>query len=411
MSSDDSATLRSAHALPHTTYALLLAGAFLVYASANAVVPVASELRASLGLAADGGAALFLGPFAVGFGVGCFAWFAVARHGRPRVLLPVALAVAAAGAVPLVMVDEPWVAVAARALTGLGAAGFPAVAQGVIAAGVPEAVRGRMIGGFVMAVVAGSFAGQAIVGALADAASVDVALAVVCVVAPSAAAVALWRVLPRGRAATAGGEHVPVGPMLARQWPVLAVALLAFAGYWLLLGELPVVLREERYGLGAAAAGALPMVGLLGLVAAWITGRVSDRRAQRLPMTATLLVGSAALALTFASGTPLWLFAVAYGVFLAAYWGYLPPASAEVAARARGAERQPALMAFYAAMWAGAALAPAVGALVSGWAAAGVLVLCAWLVAALIATTTFTHRAGGAHAAGAPVMADERSAP
>ena len=45
-------------------------------------------------------------------------------------------------------------------------------------------------------------------------------------------------------------------------------------------------------------------------------------------MAVTLAVGIAGLALTLPSATPLWVFAAGYGLFLAAYWGYLPPASA-----------------------------------------------------------------------------------
>ena len=70
MSKDDSAISSSAHPLlPTRAYALLLAGAFLIYASANAPVPVATELRADLGLSGSS-AAIFLLPFAIGFGAG-----------------------------------------------------------------------------------------------------------------------------------------------------------------------------------------------------------------------------------------------------------------------------------------------------------------------------------------------------
>lgn len=396
---DAGADQRGVTARPALVYALLLAGAFVVYASANAVVPVAAELRRALDLG-EGGAGILLGPFAIGFGVGCFLWFAVARHHAPRALLPLALALAAAGSLPLVLTGDVTVAVGARFVTGLGAAGYPAAAQAVIAAAAPERARGRMIAGFAMAVVAGSFVGQAIVGALADLTTVDVALTAVCVAAPVILAVALRRVLPAGVAAPAGTAHAKVGALLARQWPVLAVAFLAFMGYWLLLGELPVILREDRYALSAAEAGAVPMVGLLGIAAAYLAGRASDRRGQRLPMVTTLLVGAGALAITLVASAPVWVFAAAYGVFLAGYWGYLPPASAEAVARAQGPDRQAGLMAFYAAMWAGAAIAPALAALVPGWSASVAVVLLSWGAAVAVAATTFHHRPGVS--AGAP---------
>lgn len=431
MPENDSATKRRAHPLPPRSspaaiYTLLLAGAFLVYAAANAVVPVAGELRAELGLSGSG-AALFLLPFAAGFGVGSFAWFATARHRSPRLLLPLSLAIVAAASVPLLFPMSAEVAVAARFVVGLGAAGYPAVAQAVITRAVAPAARGRMIGGFIMAVVAGSFAGQAIAGAVADLVSVDAGLALVCIVAPLLTAVALWRALsgvpsaaPAPSAAAtddAGGtSSVHLAALLRRQWPVLVVAFLSFGGYWLLLSQLPVALRDDRFALTAAQAGALPTIGLLGIVTAWAAGRMADRRGQRLPLVATLGLGIAGLAVTLPEGGPLWVFAVGYGAFLAAYWGYMPPASAEVAARSDAAERQPALMAFYAAMWSGAALAPALGAVLSTWTGAAAVVLAAWVVALAVGAVTFRtadgldsggdgEESGGHHPAGVATRA------
>ena len=349
--------------IPRATYALLLAGAFLVYASANAPVPVATEFRADLGLAGSS-AAVFLLPFAIGFGLGSFLWFGAARDRAPGLLLPLSLV--------------------------LVAAGYPAVAQAVITRTVAPAARGRMIGGFVMAVIAGRFIGQALVGALAEWSSPAVALAAVCVLAPVATVVALRRHLPRTRVATRPTAVGDVAGMLARQWPVLAVAFLSFGGYWLLLSQLPVALRDERFHLTAAEAGALVAVGLLGLVAAWGTARASDRLGQRTPMLATLTVGLAGLALTLPGATPLWVFAAGYGLFLAGYRGYLPPASAEVAARASERARQPALMAFYAAMWTRAAVAPALGAILDSWTRAAGVALAAWALAILVTAATFT---------------------
>lgn len=390
MRSDDSAIRISAHPLlPRGAYTLLLAGAFLIYASANAPVPVATELRADMGLSGSS-AAIFLLPFAIGFGVGSFLWFGAARDRAPRLLLPLSLVLVAAGGLPLLAATSPSLTVGARVVVGIASAGYPAVAQAVITRAVPPEARGRMIGGFVMAVIAGSFIGQAVVGAIAEWSTPAVALAAVCVVAPLGTALALWRGLPGAHAAGRARDGGEVRGLLARQWPVLTVAFLAFGAYWLLLSQLPVALRDERFHLGAGEAGALPAIGLLGLAAAWATGRASDRLGQRGPMVATLAAGLAGLALTLPGGTPLWLFAAGYGLFLAAYWGYLPPASAEVAARSREHDRQPALMAFYAAMWTGAALAPALGAVLHTWTQAAAVALGAWAVAALVAGATFT---------------------
>ena len=176
------APLRRAH-----VRALVLAGAFLVYASANAVVPVASELRAAVGLGGSG-AAIFLQPFAVGFGLGSVVWLLGARAGAARVVLPLSLVLGAAAGVLLTVAAVPEAAVVARVLAGAAAAGYPAAAQALIADTVAADRRARGLGGFIACVVAGSFAGQAIAGAVADAASARVAIALVCVAAPAACA-------------------------------------------------------------------------------------------------------------------------------------------------------------------------------------------------------------------------------
>ena len=47
-------------------------------------------------------------------------------------------------------------------------------------------------------------------------------------------------------------------------------------------------------------------------------------------------------------------------------------------------------MAFYAAMWTGAAVAPALGAALDTWTQAAAVALGAWAVAVLVTATTFT---------------------
>jgi MFS family permease len=158
----------------------------------------------------------------------------------------------------------------------------------------------------------------------------------------------------------------------------------------MLLGELPALLRGGRFGLGPAEAGLVPLVGLLGVAAAAATGLACDRRGHRSAMTATLAVGGAGLALTLPSaGLP--VLVVAFGLFTAGYWGYLPAAAAETVARVRASDRQGAMMALYAAMWSGAGVASAAGPALGGWTGVVAAALCCQAVAILVAATTFTR--------------------
>jgi MFS family permease len=374
---------------------LVLAGGYLVYASANAVVPLAAELRAQLGL--DGaGAAVFLVPFAVGFAAGVPLWALVAGRWPAARTMVVALLAASVGGLLVAVTAQPEVAVAARVLLGLAAAGYAPAAQAFVADAVAPARRGRALAGFVAAVVAGSFAGQATAGVLGDALGARAALLGLTALLPALVAVALAVVLRATtvlQPAQARPRIVAVGAATA---PVLAVAALTFGGYWLLLSALPSVLRSSPFELSAAEAGLVPLLGSFGIAGALVSGRLVDRHGQRLPMCVVLAVGVASLGLAGVSGENLMLFAIGFGLFASAYWSYLPPAAAEIAARtAPGSDRQAGLRLLYAAMWLGAALSPLLLWVTSAWAALAALALIAWAAALLIALLTFTPRAAG----------------
>jgi MFS transporter, YNFM family, putative membrane transport protein len=374
-------------ALSRVTYMLLLAGAFLIYASANSPVPIAGELRAGVGLRGED-AALFMLPFAAGFATGCIGWFLTARHSSPSTLIPLALSLVAVGTVLLVSSGTPEVAAFARFTIGLASAAFPAATQAFISHAVPVRLRGRLIGGFAAAVVAGGVLGQALVGVLADLASAGAALLVVCTVAPLVTAVALRAALP---GALHTGDEAPraVPHLIASQWPPLALAALMFGTYWLMLTQLAATVRADRFGLSAAEAGVLPILGIAGIITTLGGGWWSDRVGPRAPVVATAALGVVAIALTIPAQTPLWLFGAAFGLFIAAYWGFLAPGASEVAARSHGRDRQPAMMAFYAAAWLGAAAFTAVGTVMPGWLPAAAIAVAAWLVSAVIAIATF----------------------
>lgn len=358
-----------------------------MYASANSPVPIAAELRDGVGLAGDG-AALFMLPFAAGFATGCLLWFAVARHRSPAVLLPMALALVAGGTLLLVAAGAPAVAGAGRFAVGLASAAFPAAAQAVIAHEAPVRLRGRLIGGFAAAVVAGGLVGQAIVGVLADLSSARTALVAVCMVAPLVTAVALRAAIAGAPGAPAARAPRAVRGLLRRQWPALATAGLLFGTYWLMLTQLAATVRADRFALSATEAGLLPALGLAGIATTLGGGWLSDRAGHRTPVIATISLGIIALAVTVPGDAPVWLFAAGFGLFIAAYWGFLAPGASEVAWRA-GDERQPAMMAFYAAAWLGAVTFTALGALWPGWTPAALFTIAAWAISGAIAIGTF----------------------
>lgn len=397
---------RERTALDRRAYALILLGAVLIYTSANAPVPIAAELRAAVGLGGDD-AALFMVPFAVGFGLGCILWFAAARRAGPRVLPPLALALAGLANLALVAADSAAAAGAARFAVGLASAAFPAAAQALISR-APTRARGRLLGGFGAAVVAGSVAGQAAVGMLADLRSAAFALTIAGVVAPLCCAVALRATLPPKSAAVTPAP-ARIGRLIGDQWPPLALAVLLYGSYWMMLAQVAETVRADRYELGAAATGLLPILGLAGIATTLGGGWLADRCGFRLPVIATVALGIGALALTVPPGAPLWLFALGYGLFIAAYWGFLAPGAAEVAHRSHDGDRQPAMMAFYAAAWAGATIFALLGTLLPSWSAAALVTVVAWLAAGVVAALRFAGPAALApppRAPAAPLVDD-----
>lgn len=387
-----------------------------MYVSANSPIPIVGELRRSVGLSGEN-ASLFMLPFVTGFTTGSITWFLVARHRSARMLLPLALILVAATTIVLVVAPDPSIAGLARFGAGIATAGFPAAAQAVITRSAPLRQRGRLLGGFAAAVVTGGVIGQALVGALADLWSAEMSLLALCAAAPLLVAGAL-RVVPAhagtgapGIDAGTPGPPIAIGALIRRQWPTFAITALMFGSYWLVLTELAAELRGDRFGLSPAAAGALPLLGAAGALTTLAVGAWTDRVGERRPTVAIVLVGVAALAVMLHPATPLWLFAVAVGTFIAAYWGALPSCTAEVARRADAGERQPAMMAFYAAAGVGAILLTGTGTLWPGWTLACLVSLAAWLASAAIALGWFHHGRPRSRAAAPETGTDRPHAP
>ncbi len=313
------------------------------------------------------------------------AWYLAVTFVSARATLVGSLAGCAAGSAAVVMATDPEVAVFGRAVAGFAGAGLPATAQALISFGRPSGQLGRALSGFIAAVVLGSFAGQALVGVLAGVTSVTVALALVTVAAPLAFATIVAVVVPPSPVELL---HVPAGP--GSIWPVLVVVALTFGGYWLLLARLPVVLRAERFELHAEVAAVVPLLGVLGMLTVWFSGRCIDRHGPRRPVGLLLLLGLAGLVLTLpASGLPVFLLGLA--AFLSAYWGLVPAAASELTLRTDPGQRRCALTMMYTAMWVGAAVTPFLAPDAASWAHVVVVAAIAWMAAAAIAWRAFGH--------------------
>ncbi|MDE2466273.1 MAG: MFS transporter [Alphaproteobacteria bacterium] len=194
--------------------------------------------------------------------------------------LVLALTLVAAAAAP----SAPALALASL-LVGLASA----VAQQIVpfaASLAPHTRRGAVIGTVMSGLLAGILLSRTLSGFVGAAAGWRAAFWIGVPLALAAAAVMRWR-LPRSAPAAGLPYHYALGSLLHlwRSQPVLREATYiqaalfgSFSVFWTVLA---LHLQEPVFGLGPAAAGLFGLVGVAGILAAPIAGRVADRRGAR----------------------------------------------------------------------------------------------------------------------------------
>jgi len=218
------------------------------------------------------------------------------RYDRRNIILGKALALCAA---LLLVGAAPTIAgiLAASLLVGLAAT----LAQDIVPAAAALAAparRGKAVGQVMTGLLLGILLSRVASGLVAEQfgwRTVFIAAAV----SIAALAVVLWRGLPRFAPTVSVGYGALLGSLVTlwRQHGALRRAALAqgllsvaFSAFW---STLAVMLHDEPFRLGSAAAGAFGLAGAAGALAAPLAGRISDKRG---PEPVTRLAAALAVA-------------------------------------------------------------------------------------------------------------------
>ncbi len=243
----------------------------------------------------------------------------------------------------------------ARGLEGVALGGAPAVAMAYLAEEIEPHSLGFAMGLYIGGTALGGMSGRVLTGLAADLGGWRTALAVIGVLGLASAAgfVALLpasRNFERRRGVNAA-YHLRAwgGHLSAKGLPWLfAIAFLVMGGFVAVYNYAGFLLTGPAYGLSQAAAGAIFLVYLFGMVASSVAGAAGDRFG-RAPVLATgLLIFAAGLALTLAHA----LFALIAGIALVTIGFFIAHgiASGWVGRMAQGAKGHAAslyLLAYY----------------------------------------------------------------
>ena len=371
----------------------VFAGTFAVYAAASFAGPIAPDIAAALGRESADPAFLVV-PFTAAFGLLFPFWGRLVDRRGVRLPIIASLALIAIPGCALALVDSDEALMVLRFLQGAGAAGMPPAAQAYLVRAAPADESGRAIGAMMVAVVLGTLASQAIAGLLEALAGWRGAVLVLAGLLPAVTAAWALAVLIPEQAPVRRAPSPPLRALLAdrRVTSGYAVAALLFGSYWTLLAGLGETLRFERFDLSASAAGLVPMLGVLGVLATVASGRAVDRFRQRAPMLAVAATGSA-LALALSGQRGLLGFVGALAVFLTVYWALLPIVSLQVARHAPPEATGTALALVFSSLWLGAA-AWGLGAslLLDGFTEVALATAASWALAG-VAALAFEGRA------------------
>ena len=232
-----------------------------------------------------------------------------------RLILTVALVIAAGGSVLLGMAEAVEEAYLGRALVGIGCSVAFVSTLKLVTVWFPANYFASLSGGLMLFGMAGGMGGQAPLAYLLQFITWREALLGAGLAALAIAAL-VWLVArdrPADAASTGRGRQtVPLGPALlhvarsGQVWLSAAVAgamagpMLAFAGLW------GVPYLEAEYGLSRSAAAGTASLMLLGVAAGGLVGgAISDRIGRRkLPLYVATIVFAAALGLLLLPGIP-----------------------------------------------------------------------------------------------------------
>lgn len=281
-----------------------------------------------------------------------------------------------------------------RALEGLALGGAPAVAMAYLAEEIEPAGLGSAMGLYIGGNALGGMAGRVVTGLVADLADWRVALAVIGGLG-LASALGFVALLPPSKNfaprpprpvsahLAAWGRHL-ADPRLALTF---AIGFLAMGGFVTTYNYVGFRLAAPPFDLGQAAAGAIFVVYLSGILASPIAGRAADRFG-RVPV---IVAGTAVSALGLLATLPASLAAVVAGIALvtAGFFAAHAAASGWIGLLARG-DLGHASSLYLLAYYLGSSIAGSLGGLpwtAGGWPAVvafvGVLHLAA-MAAALV---------------------------
>jgi len=195
----------------------------------------------------------------------------------------------------------------ARGLEGIALGGAPAVAMAYLAEEIEPHSLGFAMGLYIGGTALGGMTGRVLTGIAADLGGWRTALAVIGALG-LASAFGFVALLPKSRnfvqrPGLNASYHLSAwgGHLSAKGLPLLfAIGFLVMGGFVVVYNYAGFLLTGPRYGLSQAAAGAIFLVYLLGMVASSLAGAAGDRFGRAPVLAAGLLIFAAGLTLTLA---------------------------------------------------------------------------------------------------------------
>lgn len=265
------------------------------------------DVAADLGVS-TGRAGLLVTAFALAFCLGApVAAFLTDRMDK-RTVLVAGLVVFAASNALMAVTSTFALAVLIRVAAGLAAAAVSPTAMAIAGAGAPAGREGRYLAVATAGLTVALFTGVPLGTLVGQAASWRATFVLIAVIAVVVAALSAW-LTPR----IPGNDPTPLSVRLApiRSWPTMSLVmamLLCGAGGLMFYSYLGAIVEEKLGASPASVTWTLLLVGVVGLVAVFGGGALTDARGARTGRL--IIVGGHALAL------------LALGSFLASGGGY-----------------------------------------------------------------------------------------